>query len=130
MKIKPQTLDLIALTSSLVCAIHCAAIPLVLSFYTLGSLQFLHNPLIEWFFIGIGFVFVVTSLWPSYKKTHHKIKPLLFSCMGFGFIMLGKLELSESWEIFNTIIGTFLVSIAHYTNWKLLQAFNNNKTLG
>ena len=127
MKIKTPTYDIIALTSSLICAIHCAAVPIVLSFSSLSGLHFLHNPLIEWSFIGLGLVFVFVSLWPSYKKAHHSSKPLFIAAIGFGLIALGRLDLSEAWEIVNTVGGALMVSVAHFINWKLLQAKLDHK---
>lgn len=121
MKIKNNTIDVIALTSSLICAVHCAAIPIVISFSSLSSLHFLENPYIEWTFISLGVVFVFVSLWPSYKKHHHKLKPLIFAALGFAFIALGRLDFTELWEVINTVLGAFLVSLAHYFNWKLLR---------
>lgn len=121
MKIKNNTLDLIALSSSIICAVHCAAIPLVVSFSSLGSLHFLENPYIEWTFIGCGLVFVLTSLWPSYKKVHRKAKPLQQAALGFSFIATGRLNLTELWEVFNTVIGASAIALAHYSNWKLVR---------
>ncbi|WP_299365628.1 MerC domain-containing protein [Winogradskyella sp.] len=121
MKIKNGNIDIIALTSSLICAIHCAAIPIVLSFSSLSSLHFLENPYIEWFFICLGVIFVFISLWPSYKKIHHKLKPLLFASLGFILIAIGRFEFTELWEISNTVLGASLVSVAHYFNWRILK---------
>lgn len=127
MKIKNNTIDIIALSSSLICAVHCAAIPIVLSFSSFSSLHFLENPYIEWTFISLGLVFVLTSLWPSYKKIHQRAKPLLYATLGFAFIALGRLNLTELWEIMNTVIGASLVSLAHFFNWKLLRNKGNHK---
>ncbi|WP_308992496.1 MerC domain-containing protein [Mariniflexile litorale] len=126
MKIKNNTIDLIAFSSSLICAVHCAAIPVVLSFSSLSSLHFLENPYIEWTFISFGLVFVLTSLLPSYKKVHHQIKPLLYATLAFAFIAVGRLNLTELWEIINTVIGAFIVALAHYLNWKLVQVRGNH----
>lgn len=126
MKIKTQIFDLIALTSSLICAVHCAAVPILFLFSSLSSLHFLHNPLIEWFFIALGIVFVLISLWPSYKKAHHKLKPLLIAACGFGLIALGRLDFNEIWETANTVMGAILVSVAHFVNWKLLRSTGNH----
>ncbi len=119
MKIKKNALDIIALSSSLICAIHCAAVPIVLSFSSLNSLHFIENPYIEWVFITLGLLFAFISLWPSYKKYHHKIKPLLFACSGFVLIAIGRLDLMEYWEMVNTVTGALLIASAHYFNWKL-----------
>jgi hypothetical protein len=127
MKIKTPTYDIIALTSSLICAIHCAAVPIVLSFSSLSGLHFLHNPLIEWSFIGLGLVFVFVSLWPSYKKAHHSSKPLFIAAIGFGLIALGRLDLNGAWELVNTVGGALMVSVAHFVNWKLLRCKLDHK---
>ncbi|MEO1032312.1 MAG: MerC domain-containing protein [Bacteroidota bacterium] len=121
MKIKNANLDIIALTSSLICAVHCAVIPVVLSFSSLSSLHFLENPYIEWCFICLGVLFVFISLWPSYKKVHHKLKPLRFASVGFFLIAIGRFEFTALWEIGNTVLGALLVSIAHYFNWRFLR---------
>lgn len=126
MKIKNPTYDIIALSSSLICAIHCAAVPIVLSFSSLSSLHFLHNPLIEWFFIALGIVFVLVSLWPTYKRVHNRSKPLLIAALGFGLIALGRLDFNELWEIANTVMGALMVSVAHFVNWKLLRSTGNH----
>lgn len=127
MKIKNNNIDLIAISSSIICAVHCAAIPVVLSFSSLSSLHFLENPYIEWTFISFGFVFVLTSLWPSYKKVHHQTKPLLYAALGFAFIAVSRLNLTELWEIINTVIGAFIVALAHYLNWTLMRSRDNHR---
>jgi len=127
MKIKNQTVDIIALTSSLICAVHCAAVPILLSFSSLASLHFLHHPMIEWSFISLGLVFVIVSLWPSYKKIHFNAKPLFVALVGFGLIALGRLNSTETWEVVNTVTGAVVVSSAHFVNWKLLRLKNKHK---
>lgn len=127
MNIKNKTIDVIAITSSIICAIHCAAIPIVLSFSSLSSLHFLENPYIEWTFILLGLAFVFLSLWPSYKKTHLNKKPLLCAFFGFALIALGRLDFTELWEVSNTVIGAILVATAHYFNWKILRTSDDHK---
>ena len=121
MKIKNNTLDIVAISSSLICAVHCVAAPIVLSLGTFSSLHFLANPFIEMIFICLGLVFFLASLWPSYQKIHRKLLPLQFAALGFIFIGLSRLHFTDSWEISTTIIGTILVSLAHFFNWKLLR---------
>ena len=127
MKIKSNTIDIIALSSSLICAIHCAAVPLILSFSSLSSLHFFGNPYIEWSFICFGFVFFMTSLWPSYKKVHHRAKPLVYAILGFLFFALSRLNLTELWEISNTVIGGIMLALAHYLNRKSVQFKDRQK---
>ncbi|MGO3183855.1 MAG: MerC domain-containing protein [Aequorivita sp.] len=123
---KNNYIDVIALSSSLICAIHCATIPLILSLSSLSSLHFLGNPYIEFTFIGMGLLFVSISLWPSYKKVHKQLKPMVYAAMGFAFIVLGRFNLNELWEISNMVIGATLVSLAHYLNWRLVRNKRNH----
>jgi len=127
MKIKNNTIDVIAFSSSVICAVHCAAIPVVLSFSSLSIFHFLENPYIEWTFISFGLLFVLTSLWPSYKKVHYQVKPLLYATLGFAFIALARLDFTELWEIVNTVIGASILALAHYLNWKLVRVKGNHE---
>lgn len=120
MRFKNGTMDLIALSSSLICAIHCASIPLVLSIASLSQFHFLGNPSIEWTMLSFALVFIIVSLWPSYKSQHHNTKPLLCAAIGYIFIIMSRLNITELWEISNTVVGTCLLSKAHFLNWKLL----------
>lgn len=120
MKVKISPLyDIVALTSSFLCAIHCALVPIVLSFSSLGSLSFLTNPWIEWLFISLGLVLVAVSLCPSYKKIHLNAFPLKLAVVGFTFIGLSRLEINELWEPIFTVTGATIVASSHYKNWKL-----------
>jgi hypothetical protein len=124
---KNNPLDIIAMTSSLVCAIHCAFLPILLSFSSFSSLYFLNNPMIEWTFICLGLVFIFTSLWPSYKNTHHKTKPLKVALLGFLLLAISRLHLTDLWEVSNTAIGATLIAFAHYINWNLLRRIAKQK---
>jgi len=121
MKSKNYSLDIIASTSSFLCAIHCISVPVILSFSSLNFLRFLNNQYLEWTFIIVGLAFVISSLWPCYKKVHRKIKPILFAFLGFILILVGKLDFTEIWEISNTVIGSSFISLAHYFNWSILK---------
>ncbi|MCK0160007.1 MerC domain-containing protein [Allomuricauda sp. F6463D] len=127
MKTNSPTFDVIALFSSLICAIHCAAVPIVLSFSSMASLHFLHNPIIEWLFIGLAVVFVFVSLLPSYRTAHRKSMPLLIATVGFCLIILGRFDFGETWETINTGGGALMVSVAHFVNFKLLKSTGNHK---
>lgn len=126
MRTKSQTLDIVGFASSLICAVHCAAIPLLLSFSSLSALHFLGNPWIEWSFIGLGVVFAGTSIIPGYRKLHLNPRPLIIVGLGFTFIILGRLDLTEWWEVLNTVAGAILVSFSHLVNWKLTRGYVNH----
>jgi len=120
-KLKNSTIDLIALSSAFVCAVHCAVLPILISFSSLGLLSFLNHSLIEWTFISLGVVLAYSSLWPSYKQKHKNSQPLKMALLGFLSIALGRLHFTHLWEVSHTVIGTTLVALAHYSNWKILR---------
>ncbi|MBC9798639.1 MerC domain-containing protein [Sinomicrobium weinanense] len=113
--------DYLGFSASFLCAIHCAVVPLLITFSALGSLAFLANPAIEWTFIGLGLFLALLSLWPSYKKYHHKKRPLLWAISGFALIALSRIEVHELWEAVLTPLGALGISMAHYINWKYLK---------
>ena len=121
MQTKHRHIDLIALTSSIICAVHCAVVPLVIATASLSGLHFIENSYIEWFFIGLGLLFIAISLYPSYKKIHQSFKPLCFASLGFLILAMSRLDFTEIWEISTTVSGALLIAIAHYLNWKLLK---------
>jgi len=111
-------IDAIGLSASLVCALHCAVVPLLLTFSALGSLTFLEDPRIELSMILVSLVLAVSSLLPCYFSHHHRLAPLLWALSGFLLIGAGKLPPCEAYEILLTPAGGCLVALAHYKNWR------------
>lgn len=114
-----STYDLVAISSSLLCALHCAAAPILLSFSALGSVGFLENPYIEYAFIAIALLLARVSLYPAYKRIHHNKKPITIVLFGFLLILISRIPVPGLWEPINTVLGACLVSISHFVNWKL-----------
>ena len=125
MKISLKLIDLVAISSALICAVHCLLVPIILSISTLSSLHFIKNPYIEWVFIFAGLVFALISIWSSFRK-YRKKRPLITAVVGFILIGLSRFDFTESWELINTVTGTSLIASAHYFNWKLLNTVNKH----
>lgn len=121
MKITNQTFDIIALTSSVLCAVHCTIVPLLVTFSAVGSLSFLSDPLIELGFIGLGLLLAAISLFPSFKNIHKDSCPLFLAFTGFFLIAISRFDFSILWEVLNTVMGACLLSYSHYKNWHLLR---------
>lgn len=120
-KTNHQTFDIIAVTSAILCASHCLALPILLSFSAFAGLYILQNPVIEWFFIALGLLLILVSLWPSFRKIHSSKLPLKVASFGFLLIVLSRFDFSQSWEAGNTALGASLMAYAHYKNWRLLR---------
>lgn len=113
-------LDCIGFSASLLCAIHCAALPFLLSMAPLAGLQFLDNRLIEHTIILLSFSIASVALIKGYRRHHHKLLALVIAIIGFALIGLGQVLEPEWKEILLTSSGGATIAIAHLINWKLI----------
>lgn len=114
-------LDYIGMAASTACAIHCAAIPLLLTFGSLGVFTMLTHPYIEPIALMISGVVAIGSMLPAYRNHHHSATPLLIMAVGFLLIASGRVVESEHWEIIGTVSGALAVAFAHYWNWRAMK---------
>ncbi len=126
---KHKLFDKIAIVSALCCALHCALLPLLLAFTALNSLQFLENPLIEWGFITLGFLFAYASLKPSLKR-HKDHTPKNMAIIGLILIVLSRLDFLENMEIVITCLGSIFLIIAHLKNLQVNRRFFKQQAAG
>lgn len=115
-------LDFIGFGASFLCAIHCALLPLVMTIGLMGGLSWLANPIIENGFIILSLGLAAASLYPSFKKKHHRLKAIKIAGVGFGLLFLSRLVgHGEVLEVVTVVVGGLLIAYAHYINWKLLK---------
>jgi hypothetical protein len=119
---KNINLDWIGFLISILCAIHCAVLPFILSLAPLAGLQFLTHPGIELIVIIFSFIVANVSLVHGYRKHHHKKIALIIVIFGFLLIGTGHSFQNEWMEISLTVAGASLVAIAHLINWKYVRA--------
>jgi hypothetical protein len=118
-------LDNIGMTASTLCAIHCAAVPLLLTFLPLAGLGFLANPLFEWGMILFALLVGVSSIFLSYVRTHHRLLPLLLLVCGFVLIIMGHVYLKGWLEAVIVPAGGLTIAFAHYINFKYVGTCKN-----
>ncbi|HKG05503.1 MAG TPA: MerC domain-containing protein [Pedobacter sp.] len=116
MILKPKRLDQLGITASLTCAIHCAALPFLVTSLPLLGLSFLANAWVEITMICISVLLGFYSLLSSYRS-HQKIAPVLV--LLFGFAMIGSAHyLFKEMEAVLIPIGGLTIAGAHFLNWK------------
>lgn len=113
-------LDYLGFSASLLCAIHCAAVPFLLSMAPLAGLRFLDNPMIEYTFIALSFSIASIALVQGYRKHHHRWLALAIATIGFILIGSGQVLEPEWKEALLTAGGGTIIAIAHLVNWKLV----------
>ncbi|WP_316841439.1 MerC domain-containing protein [Pedobacter gandavensis] len=114
--LKSGRLDQVGITASVACAIHCAALPFLITLLPLWGLSFLANPWVEFSMIGLSLFIGTWSLAQSYPK-HKRIIPILVLITGFLLIGTGHYALSFL-EAILIPLGGFTIALAHFLNWK------------
>ncbi len=111
--------DFFGFAASVLCAIHCAALPLILTFSTLSGLSFLANDKIEFAFLGISTVFVLWSLVPGYLSHHKNVLPLVLGTLGL-LIVFGSCFLPHGpLEHLMAVVGGMTIAVSHIFNYRL-----------
>ena len=114
-------LDFIGFSASLICAVHCVALPFLLTLAPLTGFRFLENPWLEYSFISFSFIIASFSLIHAYKKHHRRKSPLTIVAAGFILVAAGHLFEENLHGIALLAMGAISISIAHYLNWKFLR---------
>lgn len=117
-------LDKTGMWASALCAIHCIAIPALVSISAFGSWAFLHNENLENFALAASAVLAISSLVPSYARHHQKIAPILILLSGFLLIGLSRFMVDINESAFASS-GAVLVALAHYFNYRLCKKFHS-----
>lgn len=114
---KHERLDHLGMMASIACAIHCAALPLVITALPLLGLEFLANIWVEVSMICLSLIVGVVSLRISYPK-HQKALPILVLILGFLLIGTGHF-IFDHLEAVIVPLGGLTIAAAHLLNWKL-----------
>lgn len=116
-----SNLDFLGFLNSFLCAIHCAAFPILISFGLLESLFWVDHLWLEMTFLGLSILLASLSLIKSFKS-HRRIEPLLMVGLGLVSLMIG---LSLHHCIVQTslmVLGGLIIASAHVVNYFLNQS--------
>lgn len=122
MKIAKLNLDRFGICASVLCAIHCAVVPIILTSAPLLGLSFLADERIEITMIILALIVGTTSLTVSYCRHHRKIAALLTLVAGFIIIAAGHFLVSENLESIIIPAGGLTIAASHYINWRLTRS--------
>jgi len=116
--LRSKSADLLGFWGSLTCALHCAALPLLLGYSTF---QVLAEPWLEVMMIAFALLVAIYALLPAYYKIHRKALPLFLLILGLVLILIGISVESSIVELIGTVAGACLIASAHLVNWKILK---------
>src|SRR5713101_4260227 len=113
---EPQYRDLAGIAVSTLCAIHCAALPLLLATTAASSLTWLYEEGLEWAFLGGSAAIGCASLIPAYRGLHHKKACLALFVAGILSILARRLSPSGVPDTPFVVFGAALILTGHVMN--------------
>ena len=120
-------LDSAGMTASILCAIHCAIVPLLITVLPLAGLGFLANPFIEWSMIIFTLCIGIYAIGLSYLRAHHKLLPSILLIIGFLIIIAGHLFVKGWREAIIVPAGGLLIATAHFFNYRYSANCNSGR---
>ncbi len=108
--------DGLGIATSILCAIHCALLPLMLTSLPLLGINIIHNLFFEWLMVIIAIGVGIYSLSHGYKRHHHQLLPIIVFSIGAFFLVIKQFIHTEF--TFLTIAVVCIIS-AHYINYRL-----------
>ena len=110
-------IDQLGIITSGLCAVHCAALPLMISLGLLGSIQEGTHGVIE---AAVILTSAILGLWSIYNglRGHGKLIPQLMIGGGALVIVFGLLVPAIGHPLM--AIGGFVLLMGHWFNWRLL----------
>ena len=114
---KNLVLDRIGMCTSVVCMIHCLAIPFFLIFGFDSMLRLIDQEWIELAIIGFALIIGIFSFIGGFVSHRQHFIPVLFIA-GFLLIVNGE-AIEESWVSLSlSLAGAFIIIYAHFQNLK------------
>ena len=109
--------DALGIGTSILCAIHCALLPVLMSTLPVFGINIIHNLFFEWGMIALAFLVGSYSLFHGYIKHHRSLVPVLIFSFGFVFLVLK--QFLVQYEIPFLVIAVALIISAHFYNYRL-----------
>lgn len=106
----------LGLSAGVICAIHCALLPLFISSLPLFGIELLNNIYFEAGMIFIAALIGSFSLLHGYKRHHHRILPLNLFYIGIALLVLHQFFTSA--KLWLVIPSSLFIILAYYLNWK------------
>jgi hypothetical protein len=104
------------------CAVHCLAMPFLLTVLPLLGLSFLADETTEWMIIFASIILALFSLIPAFRH-HRKYRVLLLFAAGIGLIIVSHQFFEDDFflKVATTSVGAILLISAHLSNRRCCQ---------
>ena len=112
-----KNLDIWGTTTSMLCAVHCALFPILLSIGLIGSNSWLMHPFFEVSILGLTAIFIYFSIVKEYIRTKSDVRPVFLAFLGAFFILLHHFISMNSAIL--VVSGGLLIALAHLVNLRI-----------
>ncbi len=119
-----ERLDATGATTSLLCAVHCALMPFVVTLLPLIGLGFLASERIEWLLLGLSGLIGISSLCFGFRE-HRSRRALVVLSLGLTLLASGRVAEQREMGRFGValvVCGGLTVATAHFINRRLCAA--------
>lgn len=113
--------DRVGATASFLCAIHCAALPFVLTLLPLVGLEFLADHRFERSFVVFACALALLTLVNGYRR-HRRPAPLMLASPGLALLLLGVTAAEQYSVALHSVLvtcGGVLLAGAHFINLRM-----------
>lgn len=118
--------DWLGISASVICAIHCALLPLLLTSLPLFGVNIIHHLGFELGMIALALIIGSYSMYHGYKKHHHRLTPWLLFLLGGVFLILKQVFVSH--QLFLLTPAVMLIIYSHLLNVRSCRAHNHAHT--
>ncbi len=121
-RIEPRYHDFAGIAVSALCAIHCAAVPLLLATAAASGSNWLYEEGLDWVFLVASIVIGSASLIPAYRRLHHRKACLGLFFAGILSILAGRLVPASVPDEPLVVFGAALIIYGHAANQYLCRS--------
>lgn len=115
--------DWLGISASVICAIHCALLPLLLTSLPLFGINIIHHLGFELGMIALALVIGSYSMYHGYKKHHHRLTPWVLFLLGGAFLILK--QIFPDYQFLLLIPAVALIIYAHLLNVRSCRSHNH-----
>ena len=108
--------DALGITTSILCAIHCAVLPLAIATLPVLGVNIIHNAWFENGMIGLAFVVGTRALWHGFSHHHRRLTPWFLFLAGIT-LLIAK-QVWHSYELRFLPFAVVFIVTAHILNFR------------
>ena len=113
--------DILGISASTLCAIHCLLLPLLIPVLAVFGLDLFHSHKFDVIVIFSAMTIAFYSLTHGYLKRHRKLYPFIFWGLSAAFFFNREI-FGHEYEHLVAVGGSFFIVLTHFVNWRLCQS--------